>query len=217
MVQADHHRPKANVRVGLLRVADLLHRIRRALGFAFTFNGSTWSGPTSVLGQPQSVSVSCLSTTFCVAVPLSGKFAMEYNGSTWEPMFGWLGEPATSSVSCASKWYCVAVAQFGLTQVWNGTTWVLIDPSLIAPTKVSCPTSSLCVVVGNGGQVQLLDQGQWSKVLTVDPGHNLTAVACGAISYCVALDSVGNEVTYNGTWSSPETLDSVSLEFPERA
>ena len=59
----------------------------------------------------------------------------------------------------------------------------------------------------------MLDQGQWSKVLTIDPGHNLTAVACGAISYCVALDSVGNEVTYNGTWSSPETLDSVSLNF----
>ena len=128
-------------------------------------------------------------------------------------MFGWIPGIQSSSVSCASRWYCLAVGQFGLTQLWNGTSWAEVHRASIAPTKMSCPTSSLCVVVGNAGEVQMWDQGNWSRVLTVDAGHNLTAVACGAVSYCVALDNSGRELTYNGQWSSPQTLDAVSLSF----
>ena len=49
----------------------------------------------------------------------------------------------------------------------------------------------------------------WGTPALVDAGTALAAASCPATSLCVAVDSAGNALTYNGTsWSAPTSVDS---------
>ncbi len=177
------------------------------VGDTFRFNGSTWSGPTAVLVQPQQVYLSCVSSTFCVAVPATGGTPMQFDGTSWKTTPGWESGFEQVGVSCVSRWWCMSMGADGLTQLWTGSGWVFGGGTFTQPRKVSCASSSFCAAVDLDGMAQTWDEGIWSNPVSVDPGQNLTQVDCGGIAFCVALDTVGNEVTYTGTWSAPDGLD----------
>ncbi len=82
---------------------------------------------------------------------------------------------------------------------------------------MSCASSSVCVAVDLDGMAQTWVQGTWSNPVTIDPGQNLTEVDCGGISYCVALDTVGNEMTYTGKWTAPQGLDGAPVNRADAA
>lgn len=116
-------------------------------------------------------SVSCTSTTFCMAVGTgtgeSATLTESWNGSAWSvvpsPSPGFPSR--LNSVSCVSSKDCVAVGIYvdsaavpeGLAETWNGTNWSVVStPNLNEPVNlasVSCVTSSpiSCVAVGAVG------------------------------------------------------------------
>lgn len=117
-------------------------------------------------------SVSCTSTTFCMAVGSGGTgdsatLTESWNGSAWSvvpsPSPGFPSR--LNSVSCVSSTDCVAVGIYvdsaavpeGLAETWNGTNWSLVStPNLndaVNLASVSCVTSSpiSCVAVGAVG------------------------------------------------------------------
>jgi len=49
----------------------------------------------------------------------------------------------------------------------------------------------------------------WSSGVLIDPlAGEPISVSCPTAGFCVAVDSVGNILTYNGSsWSSPKSID----------
>jgi hypothetical protein len=132
-------------------------------------NGATWTAYNTGIPAGATMSefnsVSCLSSTWCMAVGwkmVSGTgrpFAMGFSGSTWSDT----NAVATSNsvmrgVSCATTSYCVAVGYTGGTavaQVWNGFGWSA-TPAVAVPAggsnyilnSISCVSTTWCMAVG---------------------------------------------------------------------
>jgi hypothetical protein len=131
-------------------------------------------------------SVSCPSTTFCMAVGNTAQtlfstsrepLAETWNGSSWQMVP--LPDPGTNSgnelvsVSCASKDFCVAIGSAvqksglsetseQLVETWSAGSWQIAPGTLTATASpqlaVSCPTTTFCLAVGgsNNGKPDTL-------------------------------------------------------------
>lgn len=169
---------------------------------AVAWNGSTWTSLSiASLGSPTHedslVSVSCPSTTFCMATgtvwngTISIPFYVTWNGSSWSA-------PSTAatngsldnglnSVSCASPTFCTAVGWFNngtdwppLVETWNGSAWSV--SALPTPTSgtnyslnsVSCVSTTACTAVGRSNSsidrtfVMSWNGSAWSVVTSPD-------------------------------------------------
>jgi len=108
-------------------------------------------------------SVSCPSTTFCMAVDESGD-ALSWDGSSWSSPTNVDGSNYVFSVSCPSTTFCMAVDESGDALSWDGSSWS--GPTSIAPgnvlVSVSCPTTSFCMAVGSGN-VLSWNGSSWSS------------------------------------------------------
>jgi hypothetical protein len=93
-------------------------------GQAFTYDGTSWSGPVGVENSAGVTSVSCLSAAFCVAADLTGDVVTDYNGTWSAPdnidpqsdsnFYGFTG------ISCATVSFCTAVDERGNVVVGSG-------------------------------------------------------------------------------------------------
>ena len=146
------------------------------LAYAELWNGTTWSPMTlpTVTGATTDtlVSVSCVTTTFCLAVgyaTVSGASTIlieQWNGSAWAlvtapPVPGANG-PSLYGVSCTSTTFCQAVGGAGggsgtpIALQWNGSTWSVQTIGLPSNANsgellsASCTTTSFCMAVGAG-------------------------------------------------------------------
>jgi hypothetical protein len=143
------------------------------------WDGSSWSVMPLpyATGHAWLTSVSCTSSTFCMAVgehqyAVLSTFGERWDGSSWIPVttlnpgeaLGYAFD-AVTGVSCTSPLFCMAVGVFGsfdtngfqtAAQQWNGTSWTLTATANPSPapsgyrgmTGVSCVTSSFCVSSG---------------------------------------------------------------------
>ncbi|HEV2374898.1 MAG TPA: hypothetical protein VGS19_22410 [Streptosporangiaceae bacterium] len=159
-------------------------------------------------------SVSCPTTTFCMAVDQSGNNALRWNGTTWSapgPIDPGASRLELNSVSCITADFCVAVDSRGNALRWNGTTWSApdpIDPHGAGFTSVSCGTATFCVAVDGHGDALRWNGTTWSKPVRIDPdGTALQSVSCAG-TFCAAGDWNGDALTFNGTsWPAPQAVD----------
>jgi len=145
------------------------------------WNGTVWTiatapVPSSLTGASLE-SVSCPSTTFCVAVGngfngphgADTTFIEQWNGVFWlvatTPNYGVSGDNDLASVSCTGPSFCAAVGSnfgrgpgstdTGFIEQWDGSAWSLVLP----PTPpgamnthlngVDCTSTSSCTAVGD--------------------------------------------------------------------
>jgi hypothetical protein len=186
----------------------------------------TWRGRTTIdpnRGEP--TSVSCPSTTFCVAVDDTGNW-LRYNGTSWSApaSFG-----ASSSVSCPSAQFCLALGGGGSFQ-YNGSSWSATTAA--APyglDSVSCESSTFCAAVGVrynpnpqiGGVIDeaaIFDGSSWSPPTTLDSFGiqstiGVASVACPTVTFCEAVDDGGNAFTYTATGWSAASSDGLGSSF----
>jgi hypothetical protein len=113
-------------------------------------SGGTWRAH-KVSGASQLVSVSCVSSSYCVAADYDGSVAL-YNGSRWT-LRKFANYPYFHGVSCASKSFCLLVGDQGAPQarVLTGTTFhAPYVPNTRAGSntidKVDCVSKSFCAV-----------------------------------------------------------------------
>jgi hypothetical protein len=164
---------------------------------------SGWSSPIPVDSSFAAVSVSCPSTSFCVAV--DSEQAAIYNGVSWTSpgatTIDTVGHVA--SVSCTSSTFCVAVDDSGHELTYNGTAWS--TPATVDQTNfldsVSCApgTVHFCVAVDGVGNALTLHGTTWATPDGIDHGNGLDSVSCTSSTFCVAVDSAGNALTFTGT------------------
>jgi hypothetical protein len=133
---------------------------------AEAWNGSRWqvTKVASTMLDSTFSSVSCVSSTSCVAVgqtntDVSATLAESWNGVSWRA----LPTPDTgpgsglNGVSCTSVNACTAVGTSVsgiMAEVWDGTAWTVdamplpVAKSVGFLSAVSCPTSTSCTAVG---------------------------------------------------------------------
>ena len=129
-----------------------------------------WTQPTSTGSVTKSAnqvsySVSCPSSSICVAVNGDGQVACRRNGKWTAPVALSVGG-SIDAVSCSSSTFCVALAG-GNATMFNGHNWT--SARHVSPAgdtfKIACITSTFCAAVGAGMT------GKPSVVLTFN-GHS---------------------------------------------
>ncbi len=195
--------------------------------------------------------VSCVSTSFCIAVgwyslPSPGgirTLVEQFNGVSWSlvpspnptnQFFAFL-----VSVSCTSTTFCVAVGSnevqrdtgtgfvFTIVEQFNGASWSLVpSPNLSEPAggdgmsvlpSVSCTSITFCVAAGWGGPlsgtqlplIETFNGSSWSVTpspappnpfpLSAESGYmaHLVSVSCTSPSFCVTVGFVKGEISSN--------------------
>lgn len=186
-----------------------------------------WSKPKYLsLPYQNSVSVSCASPVFCVAVSDQADVS-RFNGASWTPPVllarghVHLAAGGSVSVSCASSSFCVAVdgglagssQPSGVTNdgafLFDGRSWrpsrMKVDGNV---QSVSCTTTHFCAAVDGSGNAITFNGSRWSQPKMVNPWGLLNDVSCTGRAFCVAVGSgrngnAGEIVTYEGTsWSA---------------
>ena len=183
-------------------------------------NGTKWSiqRTTNLAGASQSdlTSVSCASSTICIAVGSYTKtggrsrtLAERWNGIGWSsqriPDVGLL-----TGLSCASATACVAVgaALVGHVVSWNGARWSLhaipkpAGASQLHLNDVSCSAPTACIAVGSSvmasGRIELPSAERWNgtswsiqptpkRVDLTYPDSRLMEVSCAVPTDCIAV------------------------------
>jgi hypothetical protein len=182
-----------------------------------------WSAPTLINEAETPLNgVSCISSSFCVAVDSTGQVLTSTTPSEplpWPPTHV-DGNNSLLAVSCHSTAFCVAVDDAGnvLTSVEptvKPPTWTSRNVDLSGPISgVSCPSSALCVAVDHGGGVLTTtdpaEPSTWASPVKIDrnprtqSGYNVIwGVSCPSESLCVAVDSVGNVLTSTNPAGAP--------------
>jgi hypothetical protein len=165
------------------------------------------------------MSVSCASTSFCVAVTdytssagYTQNLVLTYNGSEWsQNSSASLSTSATQNnqldgVSCTSPSFCAAVGYYmnpagydqNLALVYNGSTWSL--------------NSSASLSVSAGSSDQLYNISCASENLCVAAGNYIDAP--GDIKYVLGGAKEGFVVTWNGTSWSVDNSPSLTPRVP---
>lgn len=172
----------------------------------------SWSAPAGI-GSGSVNSISCPSTTLCVAVGVG-----EVVTST-DPTGGalkWTAVPvdgtnALEAVSCPTMSFCEAVDSQGNSvsspDPTGGSSKWTVHPSVDTNQRfrsLSCPSISLCVAVdteGDDGHIATstgpASDTAW-KTVSVEPAmsfRTLWGVSCPSISLCVVVDDNGYAFT----------------------
>lgn len=171
------------------------------------------SGPPQAANQTiQYASISCVSSTFCMAVGVSTPLvppiepSEEWNGSSWSNVF--MPVPSESAaltaVSCASTSFCFALgytSSGAFSDQWNGSSWSLTPVEGAADGNgvlfsVDCLTATDCEAVGEDGRTAIFAEQwnglSWTIVPTQNPpsgtyNNELFAVSCVDPTDCWAM------------------------------
>ena len=156
-----------------------------------SWNGTSWSlqtvpNPPEGSGQKAMLSISCSSSTSCVAVgeAASKPVAETWNGTSWTSAMAQNPSGATAAglegVSCGSSTACTAVGyskesgkpKKALAEFWNGTSWSIQatpNPSAegnVTLRSVSCTSGGVCNAVGEYAIKVINGTPQDSETLT---------------------------------------------------
>ena len=187
---------------------------------AETWDGSAWREDTlpNVPGNSTGLkTVSCASSTSCVAISAWGsgarsRLGLRWDGTRWRRLdTSTLKNGRILDLSCSTPRSCMAVTT-RTTWQWNGRTWRLRP---IAPTNaraynhsISCTASNDCTLVGSryvtqahplgvdsfyAPLVEHWDGARW-RVEKAAPGGkgSLADISCTAVSTCTAVGHLDN-------------------------
>ena len=191
-------------------------------GNALHYNGTSWSAPLDIDSTTGLLSVSCTSSSFCMAVDNVGN-ALHYNGTSWSAPTsidgsgnsGNGGAYGLSSVSCTSSSFCMAGGQANVLD-YNGTSWsapTSIDGNGIGFNwaQVSCTSSSFCMAVDWEGNALDYNGTSWSALTLIESNGYFESVSCTSSSFCVALDHYSAAFIYSGAAVAPLAITTTSL------
>jgi putative hemolysin len=185
-----------------------------------SFTGTQWvvtTSPNKSDGDNDLNSVSCVTTSFCVAVGTYRKsetgetltLIESWDGSSWSivpsPNKGTSGDNLTG-VSCVSTQFCIAVGAIGtfesrtLIESWDGSKWsIASSPDNGAANYlwgVNCVSSHFCVAVGvrgygastEGTLVESWNGSRWAIISSPNPSESsLEGVSCTSSLSCQAV------------------------------
>ena len=191
----------------------------------FVLTGISWASSPAPNAPVHgfTYSISCPTPSFCLAVDWSGAY-LTYNGTTWStPQTINSLASEVDSVSCPSPSFCLAVDASndndlgGHIFLFNGHTWSYVAQDGLPLSSVSCTGPDFCEMLtyDSDGTVDTATwngttvlNGSLDTYLGFGPVPGVGQVSCATRTFCVAVDQLGNALTYNGsTWSTATALD----------
>lgn len=151
--------------------------------------------------------------------PTASKPASEPPGWTSAGWVDPLRSGTIEAISCPSATFCVAVDDGGIATTFNGSSWSwpqMIDPSGAADAQlagplsdVSCASTTFCVAVGDSaGRAVMFNGSRWTLTAPLDSKSALALVSCPTATFCMAADTDGYVLRYDGaSWSAPSQLN----------
>ena len=147
--------------------------------FAMTFNGTSWSSAVSINGFTTTQAVSCVSSTFCVAISPYQAEASIWTGSSW-PLGTVIDNGNTlDDVFCSSTSNCVVVDSSGNDVTYGGTSWGSVTQidSTNPVTGIDCLSSTSCFGIDAVDNALTDSSGTWSETnLAAKP--SVTGMSC---------------------------------------
>jgi hypothetical protein len=203
-----------------------------ALNLVETWNGTSWSvapSPNSGSESEQLEGVSCVSSTFCVAVGDTsvGGFVADWSGSAWTDTLDLGSAGDFGGVSCTSTTFCAAAglgpSGQSLVEMWNGTSWTS-TPTPSPGTEgsplqaISCVNSTSCVAAGNSdgtreesNLVMSWDGTSWVVPSQPTVGNAyLTGVSCTGTTRCVAVGAQSGQTLIESENGDAPTISGIS-------
>ncbi|HAF20897.1 MAG TPA: hypothetical protein DCK96_14300 [Chloroflexi bacterium] len=188
-----------------------------AMLYATTDAGKTWNPelyPNPLVGQEHLTSISCATTTNCVAVDSSNTIGtttdtitrttdgVHWSSPTFGPCFGQC--PGLIAVSCPTASVCFLITTAVPGQVWSsvdgGTNWVVSfdvanDPQAVSTggfSAISCPSATVCYAVGpgpaspgpGGVYATTTDGGVTWRTDNGPSSTSVTGISCPSVSTC---------------------------------
>jgi hypothetical protein len=137
------------------------------------WNGAKWSFPRQLNGPlvNDSFTVSCTSSTFCLALGQSPADVLAWNGRAWSRRSPshFNTNAYALEISCVTPAFCVAVDDEGEAAAWNGTRW---GPAQTVDANnyfnaISCSAAGECEAVGSTDQFVSLHEARRAPTLPV--------------------------------------------------
>jgi hypothetical protein len=188
------------------------------VGNVFTYNGRSWSSPTSVATTGLS-RLSCATTQFCGAVDIVGD-AILYDGSSWSSPRRIPGASQPQLISCPVFGFCMATDVGSSAYRLSAGQWVHAgtlrtsnpqggsEPDI--PSAVSCSGRHFCAALDDFGEAFTWNGSHWSRPHRFDANllAGSDAVSCRTKTACMAVDGNGVAASWNGTmWSRKQSID----------
>jgi hypothetical protein len=194
-------------------------------GGAFSYDSGHFGSVVDIDGNVELNSVSCPSSSFCMAIDHSN-VVFKYSGGSWDAGTTLVvpSQYASSSfvnVSCATTAFCVALVNTDggvLYYTWNGTNWssasAPFDTNAAHTVSLSCTSTSFCLETDDIGQASRFDGTSWSTPHQVDT-YNADPVLYSSCvgTNCAAVDFYDNFFfTADGsTWTSGGNIHAGTL------
>jgi hypothetical protein len=168
-------------------------------GFAEQLAAGAWHRMALPYGAPGLYSISCVSTTWCMADgseslgQATRTVALQWNGTTWNTVTAPITSltspsPWLDAVSCSSINFCMEVGYSAdgtsLAEAWNGAAWKVTTPKPVYVCMnydqldaISCTSANFCLAVGGGygaggtsGSIAMSWTGSnWTNVSNMSP------------------------------------------------
>jgi hypothetical protein len=175
---------------------------------AYVFDGVHWSAPEALGGQgaPGSdvAALSCTSPSFCVAVAPGSNGVSTWNGASWSAPRA-VSPHTLLGVSCVGTTFCAAVDGQGDAFEYDGTGWSRGSGDWGGVSAVSCVSPSFCM--SSSGGLSQFNGSTWTQPNPEGATSSFTGVSCPTTGYCLAVDTLGQALTFTGTWSAPVSLE----------
>jgi len=176
--------------------------------FVAMYNGTSWATPLGI-DLPRAIeAISCVTSSFCMAVDSSGYY-LTWNGTSWSTPMPSASSDSLSAVDCVSTTFCAAVGSSGNVETYNGTLWTsgTADGSRNLDA-VTCTSATMCLAVDESGYSTTWNGTSWATATDIDSNRDIDTIACASATTCVAASNSGYAVTYSsGTWASRADVD----------
>ena len=174
---------------------------RGETGFVMTYDGSSWSRPDFLAPSTSMVGVSCVSTTWCMAIDYHAN-SYVYNGASWSAAQPIGDATYVDRIACVTTTFCVVLDDLGGPWMYDGSGWTFAGyGGRYLGYDLQCLSTTWCVVTTTYG-VRVWDGTQWTYGDQFS-GEPLFSASCATRTSCLAVDEYGGTYRYDGTsWSS---------------
>ncbi|HET9655021.1 MAG TPA: hypothetical protein VFP72_06690, partial [Kineosporiaceae bacterium] len=160
-------------------------------GNAFTYDGTTWTGPTKI-NKTALVAVSCPTVNWCVAIDPTA--ALRFDGKGWSAPIPLAGAQYLSALSCPGAGFCQAVdSGTTISATFDGTTWgtpTALGTTAHTAVSMSCASISFCLALDTAGGSATFDGTRWTPTTTrgiVAAGLSPPGLSCSPSTFCMAV------------------------------
>ena len=193
--------------------------VRDNFGWAYTWNGTTWSAP--VVADANGLSdLSCPAVGMCFGVDPAGSVAQLSNGAwhvTAHVVAGYANEFNGDQISCPTTAFCEATSSQDAA-TYSGGVWHTSTPISFAevtfPAHLSCASATLCMFASSGPsgvEWTTADGHTWTShpsLLTVN-GLDCRGSSCVVVGSTTYDDSSSQQtqVFTGSSWAAPVVSD----------